>query len=109
MSAPDALQALRELVAEIDSVGTRAFDLDAARAIIAKADAPLMSRWRCPCCKSRNVQISLPAWYYETIDHDLVFSETDGDADISWWYCDDCDESGDGQPEDVLDDAEVPS
>jgi hypothetical protein len=34
----------------------------------------------------------------------LIFVETDGEADIKWWFCDDCNESGDGQPEDVLDD-----
>lgn len=80
----------------------------AARAAIEKHDAPLISRWRCPCCKSLNVQVSLPTWYHESRlpsgMTELHFVETDSEADISWWFCEDCEETDSGQPEDVLDD-----
>jgi hypothetical protein len=125
----DALKALRELVAtkelhdqleilkplpperEEEYRTRRVAAWAAARAAIEMADAQIKSRWRCPCCKSLNVQVSLPTWYHENIhtagDTDLVFVETDSDADISWWYCEDCEETDYGQPEDVLDDEKV--
>lgn len=55
------------------------------------------SRWRCPECDSDNVQISLPTWYRETQDYDLIFEETDKGADPMWWVCDDCEASGTGE------------
>ena len=105
------LEALRNLVEAAEPFGYRDDDpiqlaKDAARAAIEKATAPIVSRWRCPCCKSLNVQISLPTWYYETTAHDLDFVETDSDADISWWYCEDCSETDSGTPNDTLEDLE---
>jgi hypothetical protein len=108
-----ALHALRGLLdasAAFGYLDGDALDLakDQARAVLANIDAPIASRWRCPHCKSLHVQVSFPTWYHESInvggDTDLLFVETDAEADISWWYCEDCDESDDGQPEDVLDD-----
>lgn len=93
----------KETFAEI-----RCDQLDALRREITAATRPVESRWRCPCCKSLNVQVSLPTWYYESVDHDLIFADTDAEADISWWYCQDCDETDNGQPEDVLDDEVSP-
>ncbi len=58
----------------------------------------LTSRWRCPKCDSDNVQISLPTWYRETQDYELRFEQTDEGADPLWWICDDCEESGTGEP-----------
>lgn len=59
------------------------------------------SRWRCPNCGSEKVQISLPVWFREYADGELVEVEVDAEAEIRWWYCDDCDESDDGAPEEV--------
>lgn len=71
-------------------------------ALRAALDPPAMvSRWCCPACKSRNVQISLPHWFYESQDNELIPVEVDGEADISWWYCEDCDETDSGSPEEV--------
>lgn len=56
-------------------------------------------RWRCPECKSTHVQIGLPAWHSETKDFKLTYIETDFEAQIMWWYCLNCDESGHGQPD----------
>lgn len=85
--------------------GANPATVEALRAELVKGDAAhIDGRWRCSHCKSHNVQISLPTWYYESQGNDLTFVETDGDADISWWYCEDCDEADNGQPEDVNDD-----
>lgn len=59
------------------------------------------SRWECPKCGSTNVQISLPAWHTETKEGGLTYLETDYEADVMWWYCPDCDESGSGYPSEV--------
>jgi len=56
------------------------------------------SRWACPECGSLQVQISLPAWHVETTDGQLVFVETDAEADPRSWYCEECTESGNGEP-----------
>jgi hypothetical protein len=56
------------------------------------------SRWCCPNCHSLNVQVSFPTWFRETPDFTLLYCEVDGEADIQWWYCEDCDETGDGAP-----------
>jgi DNA-directed RNA polymerase subunit RPC12/RpoP len=60
-------------------------------------------RWKCPSCGGTDVQISLPTWYTETLDGDLTMVETDSDACVSWWYCETCSETGDGEPDDLLD------
>lgn len=59
-------------------------------------------RWKCPECGSVNVQIGLPAWHYEGKDCELEYIETDFEAQIMWWYCESCKESGDGAPEENL-------
>lgn len=61
----------------------------------------MSSRWKCPECGSQSVQISLPTWYYEGKDYSLTFVQTDSDADVMYWYCDDCNEGGRGMPEEV--------
>jgi hypothetical protein len=60
---------------------------------------PSPSRWRCSCCGSLEVQVSLPTWYYESLSGELTFVETDSEADIKWWYCEACDATDDGEPE----------
>ena len=62
-------------------------------------------RWQCPECKSTNVRISLPCWFTETVgaNDNLHTPEPDYDADVLWWYCGDCDETGSGQPEETED------
>jgi len=60
------------------------------------------SRWKCPHCGSPDVQIGLPAWHTESKDFEVRYVETDLEADIMWWYCPNCDESGSGQPEDTV-------
>lgn len=56
-------------------------------------------RWRCPECKSENVQISLPVWFREYADGELRQVDIDAEADPLWWICDDCDETGFHEPE----------
>jgi hypothetical protein len=56
-------------------------------------------RWRCPACKGTNVQVSYPTWYREKADYTLEKLETDQEAEILWWYCNDCDETDCGEPE----------
>jgi hypothetical protein len=74
-----------------------------------------LPRWKCPCCDSPNVQVSFPTWYHETVtgpeqaSADLEFVETDSEADISWWYCENCDESDNGSPVEIEYGTEVQS
>lgn len=56
-------------------------------------------RWCCPSCKSLRVQISLPTWYRESSDFSLTFVQTDSDADPLYWYCESCEETGTGAPD----------
>lgn len=58
----------------------------------------MTSKWKCPACGSHNVQISLPTWYKETQDGQLEAVEVDSEADVLWWWCEDCDESELGEP-----------
>lgn len=57
------------------------------------------SKWCCPECGSLDVQVSLPSWFRETDTGDLEYVEVDGEADIRAWYCDDCGESCEGEPD----------
>jgi hypothetical protein len=66
------------------------------------------SRWACPECASRNVQIALPHWCRETRGsapdrvgelHPIGYDE---DADPLWWICGDCEAAGQGKPDEVL-------
>lgn len=61
----------------------------------------LASRWKCPKCSSCNVQVSYPAWYRETQDYTLTPVDTDYEAEVLYWYCEDCMESDDGSPVDT--------
>lgn len=67
---------------------------DAADAAAAKAP-----KWKCPRCGSAaNVQVCLPAWHTETEDGELTYQTTDAEADISAWYCEECNDSDHGEP-----------
>jgi hypothetical protein len=59
-------------------------------------------RWQCPNCGSTDVQVSYPTWYHETSDFERTFVETDDEAEPLWWYCEACDESESGRPEETL-------
>jgi hypothetical protein len=75
------------------------------RAVLAEVNAPrphAESRWACPKCKSLNVQVALPAWHRETAGLNLEFVETDAEADVLFWFCEDCEESDSGMPTDTL-------
>lgn len=56
------------------------------------------SAWRCRVCASEHVQVSLPVWFHEYQDGELRAVEVDAEADVKWWYCEDCGETGDGEP-----------
>lgn len=56
-------------------------------------------KWKCNVCGSTNVQISLPTWFRETTDGELTMVEPDSEATILWWYCEACDETDGGPPE----------
>lgn len=60
-----------------------------------------MSKWKCPECGSHSVQISLPCWFYETEEGALEFIGEDFEADPMSWFCEDCDTSGQGEPDRV--------
>ncbi len=62
---------------------------------------PGWSRWACPACGSHDVQVSLPAWHRESCSLELQYLETDAEASVMWWYCNDCDESGTGEPTEI--------
>ena len=60
------------------------------------------SRWACPACGSRDVEIALPAWFRETDGFTLDQTSVDAEADILYWACNDCDGNGCGDPIDTL-------
>jgi hypothetical protein len=75
------------------------------RAALAEVNAPrprAESRWACPKCKSLNVQVALPAWHHESAGLNLTYVETDGEAEVLYWFCEDCEESDSGEPTDTL-------
>lgn len=91
-------ETLDTIQAEADRLGLCTTDeegmfrrTDAAQRVAGLAER---NRWCCPCCDSRHVQVSRPAWSYETNDYSLHFVETDGEASVMSWYCEDCGESG---------------
>ena len=57
------------------------------------------SRWKCPKCGSTHVQVSLPTWYRETTEGTLLMVNTDGEASVQFWYCEECEESSSGEPD----------
>jgi hypothetical protein len=58
-------------------------------------------RWRCPKCHGTEVQISLPAWFEESTDHELRHVGTDDEADVMAWWCPECNGGGAGEPEEA--------
>lgn len=61
----------------------------------------MIGRWKCPKCKSLDVEISLPAWHFESKELELTYVETDAEAQPLAWYCNDCGETDSGAPERV--------
>ena len=59
-------------------------------------------RWACPKCDGRHVQVALPAWHRETAGLNLDYVETDGEAEVLYWYCEDCEAEGQGEPIDTM-------
>lgn len=59
---------------------------------------PKSNKWECEFCHGHNVQISLPVWHREDTDGELTQLGTDSEACPLYWYCEDCDESGNGEP-----------
>lgn len=59
----------------------------------------MSNRWKCPKCGSDNVEVCYPAWFKESTDFDLTFVEADTEADIRAWYCPDCNDSDEGEPD----------
>jgi hypothetical protein len=75
------------------------------RAVLAEVNAPrphAESRWACPKCQSRNVQVAIVAWHHESAGLNLTYVETDGEAEVRYWFCEDCEESDSGEPIDTL-------
>ena len=60
------------------------------------------SRWACPKCGSKDVYVSLPSWFMEDKNGDLVFISDDGEADPIFWLCNTCEASDRGSPVDLL-------
>lgn len=60
------------------------------------------SRWACPKCGSKDVYVSLPSWFMEDKNGDLVFISDDGEADPIFWLCNTCEASDHGEPTDLL-------
>lgn len=69
---------------------------------MSEVKVPETSRWQCPSCGSPSVQISLPNWFYETKTYDLISVEPDAEADVLWWCCDECGDTGSGQPDEAI-------
>ena len=64
-----------------------------------KEQARTDSRWCCPDCGSRYVQVSYPTWYYETRSLQIVPIEPDYESDPFYWYCEACEGTGSGAPD----------
>jgi hypothetical protein len=61
------------------------------------------SRWVCPSCSSRNVQVSYPTWYYEALEGEPTLVEPDFMANVLWWSCGACGETGEDDPDQIED------
>lgn len=55
-------------------------------------------RWRCTECGVQQVQIGLPGWFHEAKDGELFLADVDMEADIAWWYCENCGHTESGRP-----------
>ena len=62
------------------------------------------SRWACPKCGSKDVEIALPVWCTEDMNGDLAPGHLDEDADPLFWLCNTCEASDRGSPVDFLED-----
>ncbi len=87
-------------------IATASMDNEAAFTLQDNLGAALLetvedSRWKCPSCGSHDVQVSLPTWYRETSEGNLVMVNTDGEASVQYWHCEACDDGGSGEPERV--------
>ena len=58
------------------------------------------SRWVCPKCGSGDLYVSLPSWFMEDQNGDLIFIQVDEEAAPAFWVCKTCDSSGPGSPTD---------
>jgi len=58
----------------------------------------LTRRRCCPKCRSDNLSLAFPAWAKERADGSLDFIQLDDDSDPLYWICDDCEETGNGEP-----------
>lgn len=61
-----------------------------------KPKKPVRPSYKCPCCKSTDVQVCLPAWFSSA---GLEFVEADCEADIRSWFCESCGEGEEGEPD----------
>lgn len=59
----------------------------------------MSSKWKCPQCDSTDVEISIPAWFRESQDHNLTHVSNDEAAEPTAWYCHGCNDSGHGAPD----------
>lgn len=62
------------------------------------------SRWGCPDCGSRDVEVAYPAWYREGKDLALKPTSVDSEAEPLYWACNNCFNSGRGEPVNLLKD-----
>jgi len=62
------------------------------------------SRWACPKCGSKDVEIALPAWCKESTDYDLTPCNVDEESAPIYWFCNTCEASDRGSPVDLLED-----
>jgi rubredoxin len=60
------------------------------------------SRWACPKCGSKDVEIALPLWCREDTSYDLSPGHLDEEADPIYWLCNTCEASDKGSPVDLL-------
>ena len=60
------------------------------------------SRWACPKCGSKDVEIALPMWCREDKSYDLSPCHLDDEADPIFWLCNTCEASDKGSPVDLL-------
>ena len=62
------------------------------------------SRWACPQCGSKDVEVALPMWCTEDMNGDLAPGHLDEEADPFFWFCNTCEASDRGSPVDLLED-----
>lgn len=58
-------------------------------------------RWKCPECGGTDIRIALPAWHTESKDGTLTYIQTDAEASVMWWLCNECEAFGDGNPDEA--------